>query len=151
MSNTFKIRFVYEPQFFVNEGNKIVTCKLEALLDNSIMEILYDDALIAFEEHLSATATAKCSPNDVFDIDRGKRIAMARAENKIYRQAHSRMYHWMMIFAKLITNLGYSSNKFMDYSYHNDDYIQQISDSNHPINPLKRGITKIVSKKSKQK
>lgn len=149
MLNTFKIRFIYEPQFFVNEGNKTVTCKLDAVLDNSIMKILSDDALIAFDDHLSAATTAKCSPNDVFVIDRGKRIAMARAENKIYRQAHSRMNHWMTIFAKLVTKLGHSSNKFMDYSYRNDDYIQQISDSNHPINPLKRGYTKIVGKKNK--
>jgi len=149
MPNSFKIRFVYEPQFFVNESNKTVVCKLDAVLDNSIMEIMSDDALIAFDDHLSATATAKCSPNDVFDVDRGKRIALARAENKIYRQAHSRLQRWMKVFMRLIVKLKQSSNCFMDYSYHNDDYIQQISDSNYSINPLKRGITKIVSKKSK--
>lgn len=147
MSNSFKIRFVFEPQFFVNEDNKTVTCKLDAVLDNCVMNILSDDALMAFDNHLSATAIAKCSPNDAFDIDRGKRIAMARAENQIYRQAHSRMQRWVKIFTRLATKSAQSGNKFMDYSYHNDEYIQTISDSRHPVNPLKRGSTKIVSKK----
>lgn len=147
MPNSFKIRFVYEPQFFVNEDNKTVTCKLDAVLDNYVMSILSDDALIAFDNHLSATATAKCSPNDAFDIDRGKRIAMARVENKIYRQALSRMMRWIKIFERLTTKLVQSGNKFMEYSYHNKEYIRAISYSSHPINPLKRGSTKIVSKK----
>lgn len=147
MSNSFKIRFVYEPQFFVNEDNKTVTCKLDAVLDNSVMRTLFDDAFIGFNDRLSATATAKCSPNDAFDIDRGKRIAMARAENKIYRQALSRMVRWRKIFERAIAKSVQSGNKFMEYSYHNKEYIRAISYSSHPINPLKRGSTKIVSKK----
>lgn len=151
MSSPIKIRFFDEPEFFVNEYTKTVTCKLSAQLDSLENAIAPNNSkIIIFEDNLlSATTTAKCSPNDVFDIDRGKRIAMARAENKIYRHANSRMKEWIKIFAKAMVVLNDSGTNFLDYSDHNDEYIQEISDSSHPINPLKRGNTKIVSKKQK--
>jgi hypothetical protein len=93
---------------------------------------------------IKETATAKCADGDVFDIERGKRIALAKAENKVYLAAVRLLDEHM----KHIANIVNAYNKFNDKAYHtcahNDDYISSLSYEAHPryvkeLKPLKRG------------
>ena len=81
---------------------------------------------------ITTTGIAKCSNGDVFDIERGKRIALAKAENKAYRKASRHLFE----LQKHLSFLNSCIDKFLSKSFHqcshNDDFIQIISDTNHP-------------------
>ena len=77
----FKLSFLKnKAQFFVNEKKRIVSCVVEGELQspynwNSSVSIGYPT--------LKGTGVATCKDGDVFDVERGKRIALAVAENDV--------------------------------------------------------------------
>ena len=77
-----------EPMFFVNEKKRTVTCKLNGFLSGPCSYNEWMMAGINFpDKEYSITATAYCHENDVFDVERGKRIALSKAENGLYNKA----------------------------------------------------------------
>jgi hypothetical protein len=83
----FKLSFdKRNTKFYVNEKKKTVTCKVECDL---IPPYLWDSPVNIYPKSFYIIATARCCEGDVFDVERGKRIAMAKAENKAYTRAQS--------------------------------------------------------------
>lgn len=128
-------------QFYVNEEKGTVVCVLEGYLSTptGVSDILYLPDRI-----FRGVGVAKCSKDDVFDAERGKRIALAKAENRIYVSA---MRHIGETVERLDNVLSAYSD-FCDKGYHtcahNEDYIDSLSYEAHPkyiknLNPLKRG------------
>lgn len=142
--NDFKLTFEkLGTQFFVNEKKGIVTCAVNAYLRtpyawNSCVNITNDS--------FKGIGKAQCHKDDVFDVERGKRIAMARAENEIYLAAvnylssHLEDIHF---FESAI--IGFI-NKAKHQCEHNKDYAQSISNPEHPnykpiVSKVKIGFT----------
>lgn len=140
MNERIKIKFD-DPEFFVNEENRTVTCKLRGVID------MPEGTYRVWED----LATARCSPEDEFNIEKGKRIALAKAENKIFKKAQRSLQY-------LKNDLEYTVNLISGYEInsqscinHNEEYIKAIGNGTMNVNPLKRGTVKFVEKKKKDK
>lgn len=106
----------------------------------------------SFDEEKIVTATAKCSPEDTFDIDKGKRIALAKAENKITYYFSDNVVD--RIYSTIVSELTTSCEDFRLRSYkfaeHNYAYIEDLSNDVFKVKkPLNKGITKYASKNKK--
>lgn len=77
--------------YLVNEEKKVVTCIVNCLFERKKYDAIYeyqdacDRRSKMFKRH-KFVGTAKCSDNDVFDVARGKDLALARAKQKAFRQ-----------------------------------------------------------------
>jgi hypothetical protein len=140
--NDFKISFDGKnTQFFVNEKKGTVACVLTGYMDTPYdVDNCVDIQPIVIKE----TGIAKCADGDTFDAERGKRIALAKAENRVYMTA----MRYLDIHMKHIMDMVTAYNKFSDKAYrtcgHNEDYISSLSYEAHPryikeLKPMKRG------------
>jgi hypothetical protein len=95
---------------------------------------------------LKGTGVATCKDGDVFDVERGKRIALAVAENDVYSQAKtylSTVMKELQFFSRKISDFNAKSDRCRE---HNKDYITSIHDKNHPlyktnVDKFKHGFT----------
>lgn len=148
MINNIKVRFTDEPRFFVNRKDKTVVCELSAFMDAPAMELLSGDDIIYMSEKVFySTAKAKCSENDTFDAERGKRIALAKAESKIYRQVCRHLENYRKIMRRIFVYLTNAHDTLSKYHKDNDSYLNRISNPEYPIKPLKRGVIKDTTPK----
>lgn len=151
-----KIKICFgEPEFFINEEKKTVTCKLRGglVLPFELFNIRCFWMNGSFDEEKIVTATAKCCPEDTFDIDKGKRIALAKAENKItyYFSDNVAYTIYSTIVSKLKTcceNFQFRSYKFAEHNY---AYIEDLSNDVFKVKkPLNKGTVKYASKNKKK-
>lgn len=127
------------PEYFVNESNNTVTCKLSFRLNpsdgtryNSYCDALFNlsDAVLKEEETLryswTIAETAKLDPADTFDVETGKKVARAKVESSAYKFIANKV-------AKII-NSGYdviacACEQFIEKAAgvkrHNDEYLSQ--------------------------
>ena len=132
----FKVAYGYEPEFFVNTKKKIVTCKLCGKVLTPFVTNRYWLDNGEFPEvpcaEVNGFGVAKCADGDVFDEARGKRIALARAENDCQLQAT----RYLSKQAKCLEDLISGIDEFTDKAYgccaHNDDYIDSLVFESHP-------------------
>lgn len=86
MINNVKIHFK-NPEYIVDETNKVVICKLKFTC--SVPDVVIFASKYAFHESPVGTEqTAKsvvfAKNDDEFDVNVGKRVALAKAENQAY-------------------------------------------------------------------
>lgn len=142
MEERIKIKFD-DPEFFVNEENKTVTCKLRGFIN------MPEGTYRVWEDIVNTIATAECSPEDEFNIEKGKRISLAKAESKIFKRARKSLLllkNDLEYTRDLISGYQINSQSYID---HNEDYIKTISNGTMKVNPLKRGTVRFVEKKKK--
>lgn len=77
----FKVRFTKEPQYTIDEVNKNVKCYLTC---DVIVPTSLSGGQLMYNFRTFAKGYAKCDDNDKFNPEIGKRIALARAESKLY-------------------------------------------------------------------
>lgn len=127
----FKVSYAdNSARFFVNEEKRTVACELTgALLIPGNVGIFFD---WPFDRDVTVTAVARCSKNDTFDVNRGKRIALAKAENKIYLQS----LRLINEASKGAEDLLSARDRFTEKAYaccaHNEEYIDSVSYPQHP-------------------
>jgi hypothetical protein len=140
----FKISFrKNDVQFFVNEKKNIVMCVIEGELQSPYS---WTSPVSIGYPNLKGKGVATCDSNDVFDVERGKRIALAVAENDVYSQAKtylSNVLKELQFFTKKISDFKEKSDRCRE---HNKDYITSIHDKNHPmyktnVDKFKHGYT----------
>lgn len=138
----FKLSFTKSDTcFFVNEKNKTIECKMYGILIPPLTNS-YRTPVDIFAEKVEGVGIAKCCDEDVFDVERGKRIAMARAENNAYKNA---LKHLMGINEHLLLHIKAIANfekKAIYQCLHNTDYIESIDNPEHSrykkdLRPLK--------------
>lgn len=131
---TFKLTYVGKPSYQIDYENQNVKCHLtvkiitpDALFSNKIMDTTV----------ISTNGYSKCDENDIFNVEIGKKIALARAEEKIYLKAKNLINQ----AAKDAAVFARSAEKFEDKCYrvcaHNDDYVDQFCFASHPSNKNK--------------
>ena len=115
-----------EPSFFIYEKEGIITCTLKAQLSQSNDLIQFFDF---FNEnpHITSYGYAKCNKEDKFDVERGKRIALSRAENKIYEMALKKINKIYNCFKQYNEKIIKFNNKTIKAIAHNNNYIDALS------------------------
>ena len=130
-----------DTKFYVNEKKGTVVCVLEGFLNvpTNANDILYLPEII-----IRGVGVAKCAKDDVFDVERGKRIALAKAENKVYENAMNYISKTTNRLADILSAYSKFCDKGCYTCSHNEDYIDSLSYEAHPnyiknLKPLKRG------------
>ena len=127
--------------FYVNEKKKTVACKMCGIMKPPHSDDYYTPIDLLHEE-IEGVGVAKCCAEDTFDVERGKRIAMARAENNAYKNALKRLMEineHLLLHIKAIVNF---EKKAINQCVHNVDYIESINNPEHSrykkdLRPLK--------------
>jgi len=136
-----------EPMYYINEKKRTVTCKLNGFLDGPVEGncwLTMGDINFPHKQY-ETTTTAYCHENDRFDIERGKRIALSKAENELYNQAALEVSSVMDKIDFLREACKDFFNKALKCQAHNIDYIDSLSMPAHPKYedgelPEKRGL-----------
>lgn len=139
--NNFKLTFDKQhTHFFVNENKGTVSCVITAFL---LTPYSWVSPVTIGSKDFKATGVAKCHTDDIFDIERGKRIALTKAENKIYKEAASYLkkeQEHLIFIDNAITEF---TQKAEYHCSHNEDYMESVSNPEHPR--YKKDFTKIKS------
>ena len=137
-----KIKFHSDrTKFFVNEEKRTVACVVEGALHTPYD---WDRSVIIPNATITERAIAKCAPEDTFDVERGKRIALARAENKVYMSALKHLDKYMADVMFFLNAYEMFTDKAYHACAHNEDYIESLSFEAHPnyrkdLTPMKKG------------
>jgi hypothetical protein len=86
MRNNIKIKFE-KPTYAVDEKNKVVVCTLRYKVDAPSTVIFASESTIYGSPwHMGQTvkAIARAKDNDTFDVNVGKKVSLAKAENLAY-------------------------------------------------------------------
>lgn len=139
--NNFKLSFnKNRTQFFVNEKKGTVSCIISAYL---VCPYSWNSPVVIGCLEINCTGIAKCHADDTFDVERGKRIAMAKAENKAYLKAVSYLEEKQKHLVFMNDAIEAFSSKAYHQCNHNVDYMDSISNTDHPR--YKKNITKVKS------
>lgn len=132
-------RYDTTTKFFVNEKKGTVVCMLEGVLHTPTFNDVY-----VHDTYIKVYGIAKCANGDVFDVERGKRIALAKAENKAYLTALRYVEPYINDIKSFLESYDLFSDKAYHTCAHNEEYISRISCEAHPeyvkdLKELKRG------------
>lgn len=132
--------------FYVNEKKKTVVCVLKSFLNAPYNR---DSPIDIYSKYIESVGIAKCCGNDVFDIERGKRIALTKAEDNAYANALKYLGEQRKYLVEMTSMIDSFKNKAKHQFVHNQDYIDSVSNVNHErykseVLPVKRGVTHIV-------
>jgi hypothetical protein len=140
----FKLSFDKEDTcFYVNTKKRTVTCKVACRLE---VPFSWESPVEIGGRYMNIVATAKCCKGDEFDVERGKRIALAKAENKAYRQAASYLFDQLKHLLFFQNGIRVFLEKADKQCEHNDNYIDMISNTQNPnykesVSDVKNGDT----------
>lgn len=127
MTDNIKIHFK-QPEYIVDEANGVVICKLKfnataplVVRWGTMIPIREDPTLT--EQVVKTVVFAK--NGDKFDVNVGKKIALAKAENKAY----SYVKNWMMLAHKEVVKTVRAMKNFKDKAEkvkaHNVEYMKK--------------------------
>ena len=128
-------------KFYVNEEKGTVVCSVEGSL---LVPTNWDSCVLVPGATIVEKGISKCAPEDTFDVERGKRIALARAENKVYLSALKHLDEFMGQIAVIVNACEDFNDKAYQACAHNEDYIESLSFEAHPhykkdLTPMKKG------------
>lgn len=135
-----KIKLSFEePEFYVNAEKRTVTCvlkyKMRSTSDNTYNNLwsalrymsdhVLDEDTNVLRYGFMVTETAVARPEDEFDVEKGKKIARAKAEASAYKYTAKALYRVMGEALKVLTD---SSAEFISKASivckHNKEYIE---------------------------
>lgn len=142
----FKLQIFHE-RYFVNEEKRTVTVKaevrvfvpdfiLKTISPEQLPEGFSTGALYPFggvygSEPLELTATARCAPEDEFDVDKGKKIAMAKLEGAAYERFVYALVNWNAELQRFTESVNKMTRDFVVKgtmaAQHNWKYIDDIT------------------------
>lgn len=126
MTNNIKIHFK-QPEYIVDEANGVVICKLKFIVTapfmvRCTMSPIHEDPTLT-EQVIKTVVFAK--NGDKFDANVGKKVALAKAENRAY----SYVKNWMMLAHKEIVKTVRAMVDFKDKAEkvkaHNVEYMKK--------------------------
>lgn len=127
MTNNIKIHFK-QPEYIVDEANGVVICKLKfnttapIMVRWGIISPIHEDPTLT-EQVVKTVVFAK--NGDKFDVNVGKKVALAKAENLAY----SYVNNWVKSANKELINacaaIREFSNKTNKVREHNVEYIKK--------------------------
>lgn len=94
MQNLIKLVPYKEPQYFINEKKGIVVAICLFSVNNCFHQYDVDSIVIDHKKrgwHIEGKGIARCSPSDTFDVEKGKKIARAKAEQQAFLKVRDRL------------------------------------------------------------
>lgn len=146
--NEFKLCFDKNAtKFIVNEKKGVVVCIIYSRIKCPYSSV---SPVYIYEKEFKCIGVAKCSKEDTFNVNRGKRVALTKAENQAYIEAKTYLIEQLehLSFNSLaISNFIEKSNK---HCKHNNCYIEMITNPQHSqyrekISDINSGETKIIN------
>lgn len=121
MRNEIKLKF-QEPEFIVDEKNGVVICKLsfDDLYPRCIEETFYIPHIMH-----TVKGVARVGENDAFDVNVGKKIALARAEQKAYKKVQKYLDQHVVKLLSVMDKIGKFRHKAFNVIEHNREYINK--------------------------
>ena len=106
---------MFTERYFVDEKKKIVVCKLENCSNTLICDMCHKnwpghEALVIDDVF---TGKAKCSDEDTFDVEIGKRIAYKRAVTKLVNAKRRTLIDFLDANTKFMERLTADCNKLI--------------------------------------
>lgn len=130
-----------EPIFYVNKAKKTVACKIKGYAYETMVDSWFGELSTPTYE---VVGIAYCNDNDEFDEERGKRIALAKAENKLYAKCVAYYNKEINTYTSYMEKMILFNKRAEKFCSHNEKYINEISEVDSPnykkdIKPVKRG------------
>lgn len=127
MRNNIKISFE-APEYIVNESAGMVICKLKFLVN--VPSVIHFCSKIPFHENPVCTVqTVKtvvfAKNNDVFDVNIGKKVALAKAENKAYSYTYEFVKSTQKPLANALDVIEDFRDKCQKVKAHNIEYMKK--------------------------
>lgn len=142
----FKLHISNE-RYFVNKEKRTVTVKADVNMDvpkfimktitlgqlpvGFVPESMYPFGLYGHDP-IQMTATARCCPEDEFDVETGKKIALARLEAIAYERFVGAVVKWNVrlkeFFISVNDMVGQFTVKGVGAANHNWEYIDSITE-----------------------
>jgi hypothetical protein len=124
------------PEYVVKEDSKVVICYLPYSFENWDRRIKhlvsstynfedFDDIVPLYGAYAKVKAVVRCKGNDVFDVQKGKKIALAKAENKVEMRVLSILSKINNFFIESAFTLKQRMIDSANNVKHNIDYISK--------------------------
>ena len=147
--NQFKLTFFKdETLFYVNHERKTVSCVITSIL--RVPQPCDIHCCVGLgDKVIKSVGVAKCHEDDVFDIERGKRIALTRAEDNAYLKALNYMTDVNKHLTAFRNMIDSFTKQTVEQIKHDECYIESIGNPEHPkykkeLTPVKKDTTYIV-------
>lgn len=121
MRNEIKLKFI-EPEYIVDETNKIVVCKLTFFI---LTPPDVDEKCYPFRRMITVKSIARTSENDTFDVNIGKKVSLAKAEQKAYAKTREICFSKIEELSNVMRKLMIFCDKSFAVCTHNEDYLKQ--------------------------
>jgi len=121
MRNEIKLKFI-EPEYIVDETNKIVVCKLTFFV---LTPPNVDERCYPFRRMITVKSIARTCENDTFDINIGKKVSLAKAEQKAYAKTRKMCISKLKELSDVMAKLIMFCDKSFDVCDHNENYLKQ--------------------------
>ena len=125
-----KIKICFCGETFSRKGNKVV-----CVLTYRICVPEYSDTygsygyFIVGNSRMKAIGAAVCGKDDIFDFEKGKKIAKARAETEAYKRAtellKDKVFNLAHAYVNMFTDF-YAKN--MNVRNHNKEYVKKLTE-----------------------
>ena len=112
-------------KFYVDYKNEIIICTVEATL---FAPWSNESPVYFSNKSFIGKGIAKCHKDDIFDIERGKRIALAKAENDAYYKASTYVFKEIEKIYDYVKRMEIFLKKSDNCNEHNLSYIESVSD-----------------------
>ena len=129
--NRLKIKYG-TPEYIVKEKDKVVICILPYSLDNwneQLKDVLWrkyrNFTSNPFYNELKVKAAVHCKGEDTFDIQKGKKIALAKAENKVEHKVMSILKTAETSLVSMVLAIKQRAIDSKKNIEHNIEYIQK--------------------------
>lgn len=125
--NEFKLSFK-EPKYIVDETNRVVICLLDyvahspAICDYAVYPN-YDWPNPSFR--LTSKAVVVTKKGDKFDINVGKKVALAKAENKAYSYTYNYFARGIKALSSALSAINDFKHKVKRIKKHNIEYMKK--------------------------
>ena len=140
----FKLQITNE-RYFVNVAKRTVTVTADVrvlvpdFITRTINEAQLPDgfspAFIPFflsdKEIIKMEWTSRCSPDDQWDVNKGKKIALAKLEANAYKRVARSIQRWLGDFNNFVATVNQMSKEFVEKAEgaaeHDERYIYDIA------------------------
>ena len=108
------------------EGSKNVVCTIDGMIKFDIP--FYWENMLTKRAYFTVVGVAVCSDDDKFDLEKGKMIAQAKAENKAYKVAGKMLAELKRQLNNFAQALDNPISSLEEYKSHNDKFIDKVID-----------------------
>lgn len=133
-NDVFKLSFVHT-KYIVDEENKTVTAKVKVKFPALVKSKHFSrpnndfhDVSAAFRKYPKTfIGKAICNPNDTFDIEKGKKIARARADKMAYNSFNMYIREMIDVYMDIFCKGFRTLQKITDIKYKKKEYLDSLT------------------------